>query len=228
MRYLFIAGLAATVVGFAATADAQPSYNCNVQLNPAERAICDDPGLAALDREMAGKFYAIFDRLGGNDQTNFRREQSEWRRNRDACGRATGCLRANYVYRIGQFDAITGGGAAPLVRQSNVNVLPDGTFERHNLDGSIDRRDPAGNISTEMPDGSILTYQYAQVPGAGIPDLPPPMANWAEQVEANLLGILDNILTDQEYADYLATESGKQDLVLVDWRLRSIDYLTSP
>lgn len=231
MRLMRIAAFVAILFSAAVSANAQPSYSCSGNLNPTEQTICDNTGLSALDRDMAAAYRTVFDRLSGNRKTAFRSAQTQWRRDRDACGAATGCIRANYVYRISQFDEMTGGGAsggAPdPVRLSSAKVLPDGTIERRTPDGFRIRRLPNGRTERYAPDGTKLpSAVYNQVQPSTLPQLPAPLESWGTALESNLLTILNNILTDTEYSAYLSTESGKYDYELIDWRLRSIAFLT--
>ena len=232
MRLWRITAFVAILSGVAVPAEAQPSYDCSGNLNPTEQTVCNNTGLSALDRRMAAAYLTIFDRLSGVRKSAFRGEQTQWRQDRDACGAAIGCIRANYVYRINQFDKMTGGGAsrntpAP-VRLSSAKVLPDGTIERRMPDGARIRRLPNGDTERYAPDGTKLprVMYRSNVQPATLPPLPAPLESWGTTLEGSLLGILSNILTDTEYSAYLSTESGKYDYELIDWRLRSIAFLT--
>lgn len=228
MRHLLIPALTATAICMVSSAHAQPSFNCSAQLNPTEQAICDDGNLSALDREMAQQFFAIFDRLSGTRQTNFRREQSQWRRDRDACGRTTGCIRANYVYRIGQFDRMTGAtpsGAGAIDRTPDTHVLPDGSVEKNMPDGERVRYLPSGQEEHHPPNGEayITNIQKMQVTV-----LTPPLSQygpWIDGLSSSLLGILDRMMSDEEFGYYQSTEAGKDEYALIDWRLRFISLL---
>jgi len=232
MRLIRITAFVAILSSAAVSADAQPSYNCSGNLNPAEKTICDNIGLSELDRSMAKAYRKAFDRLSGIQKRVFRSEQVQWRRDRDACGAAIGCIRANYVYRINQFDETTGGGASRSTsgpaRFSSAKVLPDGTIERRTPDGSRIRRLPNGETERYRPDGTEIIIMKIETQPATLPPLPAPLENWGTALESTLLEILNNILTDAEYPAYLATETGKHDYELVDWRLRSIAFLTQP
>lgn len=238
MQRLLIAALAAMAIGVVATAHAQPSYNCNVQLNPTEQAICDYPGLAALDREMAQKYHAVFNGMSPTNQEALRDAQIQWRHDRDACGPVFGCIRANYIYQIGEFDRILGtvpSGApspAPLTQGPahlvNVTILSDGTIDRHFADGSRIIRHPDGRTDRYGPDGN---KELVRVPYSNVVRLEPPLTEygpWVDNLADNLLDVLDNILDDQEYSFYMATEAGKDEYGLIDWRLRSLSLLTRP
>jgi uncharacterized protein YraI len=107
-------------------------------------------------------------------------------------------------------------------------VLDDGTLERTYSDGRRLQRTASGRLRIVHPDGSVTPYQFAQAPGAGLPTLPSELSGWAGSVSGNLLAILRNILTDAEMEAYLQTEAGKELVELLDWRLRSIEFLTAP
>lgn len=244
MRFLFVTALAAMALSLGAAAQAQPSYPCNVRLNPTEKAICTNAELADLDLAMANKFHAIADRMTPAQQDAFWQQQTQWRHDRDACGPAVGCIRASYVYRIGQFDAMTGVSAAAACpapagpsRTFSSQVLPDGTIERLNPDGSRERHLPNGEIVRYGPDGremersasgSLLTERL-RGQSIQIVRLTPPLPEyqtWTTSLENSLAAILENILTDAEYQYYRTTEANKADYDLIDWRLRSIRVLT--
>jgi uncharacterized protein YecT (DUF1311 family) len=234
MRPIVFSIVAAAAFAAAAPAATQPSYDCGARLNPTERAVCDDPELAGLDRDMAAQFSRIYAGLSGDRALAFREEQTRWRRNRDACGAATGCIKANYIYRIGQFAEMTGegrqGSPGGLTRSPATSVLADGTIERRMPDGSLVRHLPSGRVERFGPDGQRLPgHSYrSNVRPADLPPLPPPLQGWGTALESSLGVILANILTEDEFSAYLTTEAGKNDYVLIDWRLRSISILTQP
>lgn len=235
MRPIFIATVLASGLFVGMPVFAQPSYDCSAQLNATERAICGDDRLARLDQEMASKFQRIYSHLAPERAQVFRQQQTNWRqRDRDACGSSTGCLRANYFYRIGIFDRLLDGSAdrqtPEITRSASARVLLDGTIERRAADGFTFRRLPDGTTERYTPDGQKLpqlSYKSSVQP-ATLPPLPPSLESWGSALESSLLIILDNILTDDEYAAYQSTETDKVDYVLIDWRLRSISILTEP
>jgi hypothetical protein len=230
MRHLLKPALAAIAIGIVSSAHAQPSFNCNVQLNPTEQAICDHADLADLDQEMAGKFRAIFDRLSGGQRDTFRREQSQWRRDRDACGPVVGCIHANYFYRISQFDGMAGmaqPGAGGPTRAANARVLADGTIERIMPDGERILYFTNGQEEHHLPNGDVF---MRNIQAMQIPILTPPLdqyGRWVDGLSSNLLNILHNMLSDQEYSAYQSTEAGRDEYSLIDWRLRFISRLTA-
>jgi uncharacterized protein YraI len=121
----------------------------------------------------------------------------------------------------------SGGQPAPAAAGAGT-VLPDGTLERLYPDGRRVRRLPSGRLQTIWPDGSVSQATFVQVPIATLPALPAELSTWGSNVEDELLTILDNILTDPEMEAYRTTEEGKGFYQLLDWRLRSIHFLTTP
>lgn len=107
-------------------------------------------------------------------------------------------------------------------------VLPDGTLELRFSDGTARRRLPNGNLALVRADGTVSTLTFLQAPGADLPPLPAEFADWGTRVNDELLSILTNILSPGELAAYQQTEQGKTFYELTSWRLRSIEFLTSP
>ncbi|WP_323764346.1 lysozyme inhibitor LprI family protein [Marinovum sp.] len=91
---------AAAVLTTAGAATADPSYDCSVRLNTAERTICDTALLSDLDRVMAVIFHDKRDQMTPADGRALRKEQDLWLQWRDTCGAATSCLRRRYEQRI--------------------------------------------------------------------------------------------------------------------------------
>ena len=107
-------------------------------------------------------------------------------------------------------------------------VLEDGTLEIRYADGRARRRLPNGQLQNVMPDGTTQPSVFFQVPSADLPPLPSQYEQWGSRLGGELLSILNNILTGAEMEAYLQTEAGKGYYELVDWRLRSIAFLTTP
>ena len=108
------------------------------------------------------------------------------------------------------------------------SVLSDGTLERSYPDGRRVRRLPSGTMQTVWPDGRVSVTAFVNAPGANLPALPSELSGWAGGVSDGLLAILGNILTGAEMQAYRQTETGKDLVELLDWRLRSIRFLTTP
>lgn len=107
-------------------------------------------------------------------------------------------------------------------------VLPDGTLELRFADGTKRHRLPDGQLEIVHPDGSKSKFTFLQTPGADLPPLPSEYSDWATQVNDDLLAILTNILTPDEFTAYTQTEEGKDFYGVMSWRLRSIQFLTVP
>lgn len=106
-------------------------------------------------------------------------------------------------------------------------VLADGTIELRHPDGRIQRLRPDGKIETELPNGQVTVPYALQVQQADLPALPDELSPWGQFLADRLIGILRNVLSEAEFAAYQQTEQGKDYYELVDWRLRSIAFLTS-
>lgn len=81
-----------------AAGGAKPSFDCRKAGNAAERAICADGNLAALDRKMAATYRSVSRRVSGANKTRLRREQRGWLAERNRCGGNRGCI--NNLYRL--------------------------------------------------------------------------------------------------------------------------------
>jgi len=98
---------AALVATLAAPAAAQTgsSFDCTTAHHAVEQVICSDPGLAALDRELAALYaYAL---IGPDMDPARQRElivrQTEWLQGRNGCGQAQSleaCVIASHGQRI--------------------------------------------------------------------------------------------------------------------------------
>ena len=226
-------GAALFAILTALPSQAQPSYSCSGNLTPTERAICGSAQLAHLDSEMAASYRRLRDSLPASRQRAFRADQLEWQGLRNGCGANRLCLAIAYRGRIAEFRQSLGEPAsgATLPAGSSIvsrKVLPDGTLEIGLSDGSKRLRRPNGSQQIIWPDGTMANTLFMQVSFAGLPQLPPSLADWGDRLDEDLLGILRNILTDQEMTDYMQTEAGKDYYERLDWRLRSIGFLTQP
>lgn len=106
-------------------------------------------------------------------------------------------------------------------------VLSDGTIELRYPDGSRRQLQPDGTIVTISPDGKVTSPIAIQVSTADLPALPSDLAGWGSEINERLLGILRNMLSDTEFEAYRQTEQGKSFYELMDWRLRSINFLVT-
>lgn len=99
----------AAAIAFAAATSAfqspasAASFSCmNYEdMNAAERTICDNHRLGALDERLDSWYRRAKIRAGYFDQTEWlRAEQRAWLAGRDACGANIRCLKRAYYHRI--------------------------------------------------------------------------------------------------------------------------------
>lgn len=94
--------LAAAISGFQSPASAA-SFSCMEydDMNSAERTICDNDRLGALDERLDSWYRRAQVRAGYFDQTEWLRSaQRAWLMERNACGSNVGCLKRAYRARI--------------------------------------------------------------------------------------------------------------------------------
>lgn len=106
-------------------------------------------------------------------------------------------------------------------------VLEDGSIVITYPDGSQRRLRPDGSVEYVSPEGKVMVPFALQVQGADLPELPEGLSQWGGSLADELMGILHNLLTDPEMEAFQQTEAGKSYYDLVDWRLRSINFLTA-
>jgi hypothetical protein len=110
-----------------------------------------------------------------------------------------------------------------------ITFLPDGSMEIQLPDGNKRRQLPGGRIVKVRPDGSIVGGNYrVNAQGPNLPALPPEYDVFGTKVNNELLKIIKNILSADEFAQYEQTEAGKSMYDLASWRLLSIEFLTGP
>jgi len=83
----------------------QPSFDCAKARSWSEVAVCNDPGLAALDRRVAELYRSTKAALDGDHQQSVVRDQRAWLQEREGCKKqadGTGCLVGVYNARIAQ------------------------------------------------------------------------------------------------------------------------------
>ncbi len=85
-----------------AAANGAPSFDCRRAAAPAEIAICRDPGLAGLDRELAEAFQQAQAAAASGDTADLSAQQRAWMRRRDACGTNVLCLRQTMAGRVAE------------------------------------------------------------------------------------------------------------------------------
>ena len=78
---------------------ATPSFSCSGRLAADEQAICGNPTLSALDRQLNAAFEAA---KGSPSQPQLMRDQKNWLAQRSQCYADTACLTSVYQLRISQ------------------------------------------------------------------------------------------------------------------------------
>lgn len=87
---------------------AGPSFNCRLARTRGEIAVCNDPGLAALDRQMAGQFQTAMAATDARRQQWLRATRDSFLRYRDRCG-TSACIADAYRGRMREIDDIVSG-----------------------------------------------------------------------------------------------------------------------
>lgn len=85
-----------------------PSYDCGAARGIIETLICQDPGLAALDRQMAAVYAAAEEKASNEFPLVLKPEQRNWTRNRNGCWTSDerrDCVSASYRLRIAELQA---------------------------------------------------------------------------------------------------------------------------
>lgn len=107
MRTLIIAIALGAIAGLSTAPAKAASFDCGEpdRLNAAERRVCDNPRLGALDERLDSWYRRALVRAGYFDQTaRVRSEQRAWLASRNACGASTRCLRRHYTSRLRQLQ----------------------------------------------------------------------------------------------------------------------------
>ncbi|HSA82087.1 MAG TPA: hypothetical protein VLE23_14820 [Geminicoccaceae bacterium] len=109
-----LCGLLAAALAGGALAQDEPSFDCTRAESSAEKLVCDDADLAALDRLVAERFaaaVAVTQGLGSGAQeaeSRLRAYQRGWIKGRDECWKADdlrACVEAEYLRRESQLVA---------------------------------------------------------------------------------------------------------------------------
>ena len=134
--------------------------------------------------------------------------------------------------RIRRLEVLPAEGPRPVDPQGpgakvEHSVLPDGTLQTRYPDGRVRRLQPNGRVVTMFPDGRVMAPIAIQVQPASLPALPTELADWGSRISDSLLSIIRGLLSDAEFEAYLQTEQGRSFYELLDWRLRSIRFLTA-
>lgn len=91
-----------------APAVANPSFDCGRARTRGEIAVCGDPGLAALDRQMAGQFNAAISRADSEQRALLQRTRGRFLSYRDRCA-TNQCVAETYRSRMREISDIVAG-----------------------------------------------------------------------------------------------------------------------
>lgn len=91
-----------------APATANPSFSCSAARTRGEIAVCNDPGLAALDRQMAGQFNAALSGADARQRALLQRTRGRFLTFRDRC-RDNECIADAYRGRMREIGDIMAG-----------------------------------------------------------------------------------------------------------------------
>jgi uncharacterized protein YecT (DUF1311 family) len=89
-------------------AAASPSFNCRFARSRGEIAVCGDPGLASLDRQMAAQFNTAMAQGDARQRSLLQRTRSDFIRYRDNCP-SNACIAETYRGRIREIRDIASG-----------------------------------------------------------------------------------------------------------------------
>lgn len=89
-------------------ASTRPSFDCGNARTRGERAVCSDPGLAALDRQMAAQFQRAVGAASPDRQALLRRTRDRFLAFRDSCG-SDACIADAYRGRMREISDIVAG-----------------------------------------------------------------------------------------------------------------------
>ena len=98
-----------------AAADAKPSFDCAAAASDAEKLVCSDPALAALDRRLA-EVFARSKAAPGADQSRLAADQRGWVKGRDDCWKSverSRCVSEAYMTRTVQLQLDNGETTVP-------------------------------------------------------------------------------------------------------------------
>ena len=82
---------------------AKPSFNCKKASHEAEKIICDDDELAALDVSLGKLYKQVLKNTPAKAQKRLKAEQSGWVKGRNDCWKADDkreCIKSEYETRI--------------------------------------------------------------------------------------------------------------------------------
>ena len=87
---------------------ASPSFNCANARTRGERAVCGDPGLAALDRQMAAQYRSAFAASDRGTRAELERSRNRFLGFRDQCP-SDDCIADTYRGRMREIRDIANG-----------------------------------------------------------------------------------------------------------------------
>jgi hypothetical protein len=96
-------------------ANARPSFDCRAARTPGERAVCDSPSLAALDRDMAAQYRSAVANGGPQDRALLAQTRDRFLTYRDRCG-TDACIANTYRGRMREIADIVAGRWQPTRR----------------------------------------------------------------------------------------------------------------
>jgi uncharacterized protein len=85
-------------------AEAQ-SFPCSRARTADEIAICENPGLAALDMRLHNTYNRVRGRLSGRARQALIDEELGWLASRRGCGSDVGCIEDSYRQRINELNS---------------------------------------------------------------------------------------------------------------------------
>lgn len=92
--------------------NADPSFNCSAARTRGELAVCRDPGLASLDRQMAAQFNRAIASADAEERALLLRTRSDFLRFRDNCP-SNACIAQTYQGRMREIRDIMAGRWTP-------------------------------------------------------------------------------------------------------------------
>jgi uncharacterized protein len=123
------------------------SFDCRAARSPDELTICQDPGLARLDQQLATLYHRDASNLEPEQRDAFQRHEIYFINARRRCGENPRCIEASYRNRIGELAAML---ATPATERSSEAKNPnDGRLARH-----PDRHDKASDDPAKERSGS--------------------------------------------------------------------------
>jgi hypothetical protein len=87
---------------------ATPSFNCRRARARSEIAVCNDPALASLDRQMSSQFYSALSAASPGARAMLQRSRNRFLAERNACG-SSACIAESYRRRMQEIGEIMSG-----------------------------------------------------------------------------------------------------------------------